>query len=228
MSMDVETAKSFLEDSDGKPLSKIGEAIDVLYKEYGSYKTITQQLNKSNLFLRTRHRIYLLPPGIRWKVDVGEISIQQSYEISRLENEEDQWILALVIVETENFSVAECKNVVKYVLKSEENKSLKNALGISAGIHLDKIQSLMLPLNFENRLAISKHAWTQCLDWKDLCLQLLRQVPETDRVADILGIVKEEVESLENMINSLSCQLSKFKETLSTLCEDDNRSQENL
>ena len=226
--MDVETAKSFLEDSDGKPLSKIGEAIDVLYKEYGSYKTITQQLNKSNLFLRTRHRIYLLPPGIRWKVDVGEISIQQSYEISRLENEEDQWILALVIVETENFSVVECKNVVKYVLKSEENKSLKNALGISAGIHLDKIQSLMLPLNFENRLAISKHAWTQCLDWKDLCLQLLRQVPETDRVADILGIVKEEVESLENMINSLSCQLSKFKETLSTLCEDDNRSQENL
>ena len=98
--MEEKIAREYLTAPEGKKLSEVGEAVDILYQKYHSYKAIAQQVgNVSDDFLRSRHRIFQLPTGIQWKVDKGEIGVTHGYEISRLENEDDQWLLALAISE---------------------------------------------------------------------------------------------------------------------------------
>lgn len=191
--MKVETAEEILSTYDERKPSEIGNAVDILYKELRTYKAIVQQFGRSEGFWSVRHRIYQLPAGIRWKVDGGQISIDQSYQISRLENYEDQWLLAMVIIETENLTAAECRNVVDLVLKG--NKSIREALSISAGIRFEKIQSLVLPLKFDIRLAICKRAWGQGQEWKDLAYQFILQGIDVD--------IKEVVSQLEQLTSDL-------------------------
>ncbi len=175
--MDVEIAREYLTAPKGKKTSEIGEAVDVLYREYSSYKAIAQKLKVSPSFLSSRHRIFQLPKGIQWKIDQEQISIRQSHQISRLKSEDDQWLLAFVILE-EELAVNECKNVVDIVVK--QNKSIRDALSISTGVRFDKIQPLLLPIRFDLRLAICRSAWSQGKDWADLCYQLIRQGIDLD------------------------------------------------
>ncbi len=171
--IDEKIAREGLEANVEKKPSEIAEAIDVLYEKFGTYQEIAKQVNCSDRFLSTRHRIFKLPTGIRWEIDKRQISIEQAYQISRLHKVEDQWILAMVIIEAKNLTTKECTNVVNLVLN--EKKSLKDVLSVSAGVRFDNIQPLLLPLGFDLRLAICKLAWDRYLNWEDLAYQLILQ-----------------------------------------------------
>ena len=191
--MDTETARVILGSYAGKKPSEIGNAVDVLYPGFGTYKAIAAEFGRSDSFWSVRHRLFQLPVGIRWKIDEGQISMEQGIEISRLKNEEEQWLLAFTITETQNLTAKECQNVVNLVLKEE--KSIREALGVSAGIRFDKIQPLLLPLGFDIRLAICKRAWARCQEWEDLIYQLILQGIDVD--------IKEVASQLEKLALNL-------------------------
>ncbi len=171
--MDEKTAREILTNHTGKKPSEIGAAVDVLYQTFGTYTLIAQEFGKSGSFWSVRHRFFQLPAGIQWKIDEGQIGITQGAQILKLENEEDQWLLAIAIIETGSFAATESDNVVNLVLK--ENKSMREALSISAGIRFDKTYPLLLPLPFDVWLAICKRAWTGYQNWADLTYQLILQ-----------------------------------------------------
>ena len=191
--MDTNTAREFLATKGVRKPSEIGEAVDVLYRELGTYQMIAQQVGRSDKFWGVRHRIFQLPAGIRWKIDEGHIGIEQGSQISRLKNEEDQWLLAVTIIEAKDLTAEECKNVVDLVLK--EGKSIREALGVLAGIRFDKIQPLLLPLGFDIRLEICKVAWSRSQEWADLCYQLIHQGIDVD--------IKEIARQLKKLASAL-------------------------
>ena len=157
--MDKDTARGHLTDPQGKKPSEIGEAVDVLRPDYRSYKEMARDFqNIGEKILARRHRIFQLPKGIRWKIDEAQIPMKHGEQISRLKNEDDQWLLAFAIVE-EKLELEACSNVVTRVLK--HNDSIRDALRASAGVQCDKITSLLLPLSFDVRLAIAPKAWNR-------------------------------------------------------------------
>lgn len=170
--MNIDTAKKSLRNIAKKRPSVIGKAIDVLYQEYGSYNTIAQQTLVSRKVLSKRHRIFHLPKGIQWKVDEGHIKVGQACYISRLKDENDQRLLAFVIVE-EKLSAKECEDVVSATLK--QNRSLKEVLSTLTGVRFDKTYPLLLPIGFDLHLAISQNAWDKKQNWGDLCYRFIRQ-----------------------------------------------------
>ena len=191
--MDTNTARELLATKEMRKPSEIGEAVDVLYRELGTYQMIAQQVGRSDKFWGVRHRIFQLPAGIRWKIDEGHIGIEQGSQISRLKNEEDQWLLAVTIIEAKDLTAEECKNVVDLVLK--EGQSIREALGVLAGIRFDKIQPLLLPLGFDIRLEICKVAWSRSEEWADLCYQLILQGIDVD--------IKEVAHQLQKLASAL-------------------------
>lgn len=191
--MNTNTARELLTSQDAKKPSEIGEAIDVLYKELGTYQAIVDQVGRSTFFYRQWHSIFQLPAGIQWKIDEGIINLKQGVQISRLKDEADQWLLAVTIIETKDLTAEECKNVVNVVLN--EDKSLQDTLGILAGIRFDKIQPLLLPLGFDIRLEICKVAWSRCQEWADLCYRLILQGIDVD--------IKEVARQLEKLASDL-------------------------
>ncbi len=173
MEIDIETARKIVGAHDQKKPSEVAKAVDVLYQALGTYQSITREMGKSDKFWIVRHRISQLPIGILWKIDEGDIGIEQAYQITRLKQEEDQWILAIAIIEAKGLTAKECGKVVNLVLK--EGKSIMDSLHILVDIHFDKIQPLMLPLGSDVWVAICKIAWTQGQRWEDLCYQLVLQ-----------------------------------------------------
>ena len=191
--MDTNAARELLTSQDAKKPSEIGAAIDVLYKELGTYQAIADQVGRSESFYNERHRIFQLPAGIQWKIDEGIISLTQGVQISRLTDEADQWLLAITIIETKDLTAEECKNVVNIVLN--EDKSLQDTLGVLAGIRFDKIQPLLLPLGFDLRLEICKVAWARHCEWGDLCYRLILQGLDVD--------IEAIASQLENLVSDL-------------------------
>ena len=181
--MDVQTAMACLAAPDRK-LSEVGEAVDVLYREYGAYSVITEKVNsgetrRSPAFLSSRHRIFQLPKGIRWKVDEKHISVTQAYQISRLENEEDQWLLAISIVE-KNLNPSECENVVNLALN--QDRPIREALSIVTGVRFEEISPpvLLLPVGVDFWFDLIRSAWSQGKNWEDLCYQFIREGIDVD------------------------------------------------
>lgn len=170
--MNIETAKKYLRNIAKERPSVIGKAIDILYQKYGNYKAISQQTRVSQPVLVKRHHIFHLSKGIQWKVDEGHIKVTEAYHISRLKNENDQWLLAFVVVE-EKLSAKECEDVVNVTLK--QNRPLKEVLSTLTGVRFDKTYSLLLPMGFDVRLAISRAAWSKRQNWGDLCYRFIRQ-----------------------------------------------------
>ena len=191
--MNINAARELLTAKDARKPSEIAEAVDVLYRELGTYQAIAQQVGKSDKFWGSRHRIFQLPAGIRWKIDEGKIGIEQGYQISRLRNEEDQWLLAVAIIETKDLTAEECKNVVNLVLN--EGESIRDAFSVLAGIRFDKIEPLVFPLGFDIRLEICKVAWTRSQEWADFCYQLILQGIDVD--------IKEVARQLEKLASDL-------------------------
>ena len=173
MEIDIETARKIVDAHDEKKPSEVAKAVDVLYQALGTYQSITQEMGKSDKFWIVRHRISQLPIGILWKVDEGHIGIEQAYQITRLKQEEDKWVLAIAIVETKGLTAKECGKVVNAVLNG--GKSIMDSLSILGNIHFDEIQPLSLPLGSDIWTEICKIAWTQRQKWEDLCYQLVRQ-----------------------------------------------------
>ena len=174
--MDKATAREYLIDPEGRKPSEIGEAVDVLRADYRSYKEMARDFQTlGGRTLGSKHRIFRLPQGIRWKIDEGKIPVNKSEHIARLKNEDDQWLLALVIAE-ERLEEEVCSNVVNRVLKF--NDSIRDALSASAGVQCDKITSLLLLLSFDIRLAIAQNAWNRSQELQDYCYDQICQDPD--------------------------------------------------
>ena len=176
--MDIETARRIIAAHDQNKPSEIAKAVNILYQELGTYQSITQEIGKSDKFWIVRHRISQLPVGILWKIDEGDIGIEQAYQITRLKQEKDQWVLAIAIVESKDLTAKECRRVVNLVLN--EGKSIMDALRILAGIRFEEIQPVLLSLGSDIWIDICKIAWAQCQKWEDLCYQLVLQGIEVD------------------------------------------------
>ena len=176
--MNLKTARETVAPHTQSKPSEIAKAVDVLYHEFGTYQAITQEIGKSDKFWIMRHRISQLPIGIRWKLDEGQISVGQGYQISRLKREDDQWVLAIAIIEAKCLTAKECEKVVNLVLN--EDTSIKDSLRISADIHFDKIKPLSLAIGSDIWIEICKIAWKRCQKWEDLCYQLVRQGVDID------------------------------------------------
>ena len=175
--MEEKIAIEYLTAPEGKKPSEVGEAVDILYQKYHTYTAIVKQFKVSADVLNSRHRIFKLPKGIQWKIDQGQIGITQAYEISRLENEDDQWLLALAVVE-QDLKATECANVVNIVLRREG--SIRDALSVSTGVRFDEGKPLMLIIRPDLWIPMSRAAWGQCKNWEDLCYQLIRQGIDVD------------------------------------------------
>lgn len=176
--MDLKTARKVITAPRHRKPSELANAVDVFYQEFGTYQAITQEIGRSDKFWMMRHRIFQLPAGIRWKIDEGDIGIAQGYQISRLKREEDQWLLALAIIEAKGLTAKDCEKIVTLVL--QQGKSIREALCIFAGIRFEKIQHLRLSVCSETWLAICKIAWARYQKWEDLCYELLLQGIEVD------------------------------------------------
>ena len=171
--MNLKTAKETVAARTQSKPSDVAKAVDVLYQEFGTYQAITQEIGKSDKFWIMRHRISQLPIGIRWKIDEGHITVGQGYQISRLKHEDDQWLLAIAIIEAKCLTAKECEKVVNLVLNAD--KSIKESLSILADIHFDQIKPLSLPIGSDIWIEICKIAWERFQKWEDLCYQLVRQ-----------------------------------------------------
>ena len=176
--MDLKTAKAIIVEHAQRKPSEIAEAVDVLYQKFGTYQAITREIGKSDRFWIMRHRIFQLPRGICWQIDEGHIGVGQGYQIARLKREEDQWLLAIAIIEARCLTAKECGKVVNLVLNEE--KSIIDSLRILADVHFDEIHPLSLPLGSDIWIEICKIAWTRCQKWEDLCYQLVRQGVDVD------------------------------------------------
>ena len=195
--MNKDVARQYLTCPQNRKPSEIGEAVDALYAEYGTYDEMAAHFTLSSTTLSYRHRIFKLPEGIRWKVDEGKIKIGSAVEISRLKNEDDQWLLAFSIID-ENLDYETCKSIVTRVLTY--NDSMADALRNVASIGCDKVDTLLVPLTFQERLALSRQAWSDHNDWDEFCHQLLRKGDITRWVRDYLQTIGETTDSLSSRL----------------------------
>ena len=191
---------------DAKP-SEVGEAVDILYRSYDTYDKVAQQLELKipDYVLGRMHRIFKLPKGILWKVDEGQIGVTQAALITRLEDEEAQWLLAITAVE-KNLRANECENVVNLVLK--EGWSTRKALSTVTGVRFEEISppTLLLPVSVDFWFALIRASWGQSKDWQDLCYQLIREGVDVDG--------KEVADQLEALANDILTQLESIAATL--------------
>ncbi|MDP8238709.1 MAG: hypothetical protein P9X24_06445 [Candidatus Hatepunaea meridiana] len=176
--MDKETAKEYLTYDKARSLSELGEAVDKLYHEFGSYKVIAQEVGLSTKRLSQFHRVFLLPDGIRWQVDEGNIRLTHASQISRLDNEDDQWLLAFSIV-TKRLSGEETKETVNAAI--QHDRPLRDVLHDLIGIRFDQVdEPLLLPFSFEDRYDISRAAWEKKMNWPDFCLKAIKRATQVD------------------------------------------------
>lgn len=172
--MNNHEALQLLNDREGRKPSEIGEAVDVLFNEHGSYSHTPRPTGVSLDFLSLHRRIYQLPRGIRWKVDEGIITTGQAYQISRVVNDEDKWLLAITIVE-KSLRSSECENVVNNVLNN--NLSMRDALSVVTGVRFAEISPppLFLPISVDFWFTMTRLAWDNQQDWQDFCYQSIKQ-----------------------------------------------------
>lgn len=177
-------------------LSALGEAVDVLYETHGSYTKISKRARIPPERLRSWHRIFQLPKGIQWQVDRGEIPLRQALEMAKLEEENDQWLLALALVEAKRkLSAKECRNVVQDVVKN--GAPIKDAVE-KVGVRFDKVIPIVLPFGFDERLLLTKPAWDKREEFEDYCLQKIRHGVklDTEKVAHKTEKIAEQVENI--------------------------------
>ncbi len=209
--MDESSAVDCLTNRSEKKPSEIGQAVDVLYQVHGTHAKIVQelQLNVGGDYLRSMRRIFHLPKGIRWKVDKGQIKVPQGYEISRLEDEDDQWMLAITIVE-KNLKAKECKNVVNLVLN--KGRTMRDALSTATGVRFEEINPpvLLLPIGVDFWFDLSKAAWQQGEEWEDLCYRIIRQGIDIDPKE-----VREDAKSLREIADHTAGRMEELAASLS-------------
>ncbi|MCX6646042.1 MAG: hypothetical protein NTY09_06765 [bacterium] len=175
--MDSEKAKEILQQPSSRKPSELGEAVDVLYKQYGNYDAIAREVELSAGQLNNLRRVFLLPSGIRWQVDKGKIRVGQAYHISRLKEENDQWLLAFCIIESK-ISVKDTNAAVNSVLR--HGLQLQNVLQEKVKIRFDEVKALLLPLAFEDVFKITRMAWSKKSEWADFSLKAIEEATRVD------------------------------------------------
>ncbi len=218
--MEEKDAIKCLADIANRKPSEIGEAVNILHQKFHSYDAIAERLNTSHTlslkvgFLRSRHLIFKLPKGIRWKIDEEKIGISQASSICRLERESDQWLLALAAVE-KNISAFDCERVVNLVLR--DTWTIRKALSTVPGVRFEEISPpvLLLPVRVDFWYVLSRSAWDKGMDWQDFCYQLIRQGLGVDlletaaRLEDIAISLRKAIAevNLETIMPSLTTDL---------------------
>ena len=204
--MNEQEAINCLNAEDASP-SELGESVDVLHRLHGTYAKIAQQpkVNKSEEFLGRMHRIFRLPKGILWKVDEGQIGITHASFITRLKDEQGQWLLAIASAEKE-LRATECEDVVNLVLK--QGWSIKDALSTVTGVKFEEISPpiLVLPVGVDFWFDLIRASWGQSKDWQDLCYQLIRAGVDVD--------TKEIADKLDMLSNAVAADLEALAMTL--------------
>ena len=190
--MDCETAKQYLDHPTGRKPSELGEAVDVLYEQYGNYDAMASEVELSAGRLSDLRQVFLLPEGIRLQVDKGRIRISHARQILRLKEEDDQWLLAFSIVEA-SISVKNTKAAIDAVVK--DGRPLQDVLQTMIGIRFDKVMPLLLPLTFEDILKMTCAAWSKKLDWPDFSLWAIKEATRVDHehIADELAKLADQL-----------------------------------
>lgn len=192
--MTVDEAKVCLNGDQAKP-SEYGEAVDTLFREYGTYKNIAKNddIERNAKFLSDRHVVFKLPKGVQWQVDKKNISLLQARQILRLRNGEDKWLFALTIVE-KKLKPDECKNIIRRV---RDGAPLKEALSAVAGVReiFDQGIPMVLMIQPEFLKPLTKLAWEQKQEWADVCYRLILQGLKIDMqdVSIRLGAIVSEI-----------------------------------
>lgn len=181
-----------------KSISDFCKAFNLLKEEHGSYKAISEKVDVHSTTLGKYHKISQLPKGILWKFVQNELKVNQVYQISRLEKIEDQWFLAFYVIELQNneqkCTTDDCKEMVDTVL--EQEISIQEVIKNLYGEKFEQIISLLLPLDFDIRLSLSKICWEQKKELKDFCYEA---IIEKHQFKDIAKTSIEHAEKLRNI-----------------------------
>ena len=174
--MDIEQASRALQNYKRERLCDIGRAIDALHEEHATYGRIAEEVGVGAVTIGKYHRLSRLPRGIQWKIEQGQLSRGHAQQICRLEDENDQWMLALAIVEaTKQATITrrQCQDAVEDVLGA--GKPMEQVLCERFGIELGDVVSLLLPVPYWFRLRACRAAWNREKEWKDLAFQVLEE-----------------------------------------------------
>ena len=210
--MNQQEAEDCLAQRKNKKLSEVGEAVDVLYQIYKTYKKMATKCLVPSSKLSAYRSVFQLPKGIRWKVDEGKIEIAKAQHIARLNEEQDQWLLAFIAVERK-LKVVECKRVVDLVQK--ENWKIKKALGDVTGVRFEEMPPppLVLPFEVDFWFKFTQFAWERYMNFADLCYQLIREGVDMD--VDNNKIAAADLDRLsKTLIGSISADFDGFKTSI--------------
>ncbi|NQS97571.1 MAG: hypothetical protein HQ591_03880 [candidate division Zixibacteria bacterium] len=195
--MDRETAIEQLNNPQDRKPSELGEAVECLYQECGNYKAVAEEVRLPLSRLSQLHRIFLLPEGIRWQIDEGRIRFTHARQISRLEDEDDQWLLAFCIM-TKRLRGKDTKETVDVAI--QKDRPLRDVLQTLIGIRFEQVdEPLLLPFSFEDRFKISRAAWSKRMNWADFCLHAIEKLTRID-----IEKIASELKRLASLIDSES------------------------
>lgn len=237
--MDEKESKFILENPENKKPSEIGEAVDVLLRQRrkshkrGGYTWLSEEIGKKRIKINRHkrsftlseiHRIFRLPQGILWRIDLEKIGAIQGVEITRLKCEEDQWILALA-VDAKQISAKDCKTTVNLALKKpeagEKDYSLREALDRVAGFPFEGIPRLVDMSSPEEWIAINKEAWNRKMNWENFCHHLIAQkqsvLSDIEKVAEQIScwsrdFPKSSHEEMEQKLQSLAKIIEELRQ----------------
>lgn len=175
--MEIADAQAVLEDYRHQPLAAIGEAISVLKEKYGTYKEIAKQVSPSAHTIGLYYRLSQLPDGIRWKIEQRELAVSLAQQICRLEDTNDQWLLAFAIVDAqeknEGLTEQDCTELVDDIRQS--GKSLEEALSQRFGFNFDESVPLILSFDYWFRFKLCRSAWNRQQNWADLVYDIINE-----------------------------------------------------
>jgi len=194
--MEISDAQAVLEDYRHQPLAALGESITVLKKKYDTYEKIAKLVSPSAHTIGLYYRLSQLPDGIRWKIEQRELAVSLAEQICRLEDTNDQWLLAFAIVDAQEKNEAlteqDCKEVVDDVRQS--GKSLEEALSQRFGFNFDESVPLILSFDYWFRFKLCRSAWNREKNWADLVYDIINEWldgREFSSTADLQGISQE-------------------------------------
>lgn len=194
--MSIDEARSIIVDYQNQDIDALGDAIATLKMQCGSYENIATQVGVPSGILAKYHRLSTLPLGIQWKIKMGELLVGIAKQIVRLKNENDQWLLAFVVVDSRGgnrpFSINDCQSIVNEVLRN--NRTLEVVLEQNYGVNLTEKTPLILSFDYMFRYRITRASWNKKENWADLVYHIVNDWlsgREFMKTSDLRGIARE-------------------------------------
>lgn len=204
--MNIEEANRVVAGYSEQPLEVLGEAIALLKRRYGAYERIAQQVGVGAATIAQYHHISELPDGIRWKVEEGQLRLGLARQVCRLEDENDQWMLAYAIVDAaEDGAVPqeEWKRAVDEVLKS--GRSMEEVLQERLGAASEKTVQMVVSFDYWFRFQLCRAAWNRRQSWYDLAYEILTQWLKGREFASTadLGRISQQLTDIANRLEEI-------------------------